>query len=161
MEYKKIVCVICKQQISVSGAAFTSHMRCHVRNAEAIELKHGKKLFFARPDFNITDSEPYAKIGAEPFPGQPKGVWDITDSFKELVAIDPSSYYITSGEAVRKADKLVQDVYALAAKCRSFRDKLKNMKGDKKYLETCREAGRLLVKQKESRGSNINSENEK
>jgi hypothetical protein len=138
--------------ISSGGAASTSHYRSHVRKKEAVEIKRGDKLFFAKSDFSIIDTEPYAKIGMEPLPGQPKEVWDITEALKELVAIDPASYYITSGEAVNKAEKLVQDTSSLAAKCRSFRDKLKIMRGVKKYLETQHEGmgqqSRLLVKTK-------------
>ena len=159
MQYAKVTCEICKQTISKGGAAFTAHMRCHVRKKEAIEYRRGRRLLFVRPDFNIVDSEPYAKLGNEPLPGQPKEVWELPNIKAEMPMIDPAAYFITSGEAVRKADKLVQDVYALAAKCRSFRDKLRQARGDKKYLETSRENGVLLIKVKTPRDkSNINDE---
>lgn len=160
MTYKQINCQICNSLISSGGAALTAHMRCHVRNKEAIEYKQGKKLIFMRPDYNIADHEPYAKLGNDPLPGQPKNVWEIPDIKVEMPVIDPHSYFVTSGEAVKKADRLVQDVYALAAKCRAFRDKLKKTRGAKKYLETTRENGKLLVKCKEPRDRTPKDEEE-
>lgn len=147
--FDKIPCPICKQPISKGGAAYTAHCRMHVRKKEATEYKQGRHLTFLPADSNYIDTAPYAKLGEEPLPGQPKDTWDITDDLEKLTAVNPKDYYITSGEALRKADKLVKDVYSLAVKVRSFRDKLKKAKGSKKYLETAREGNsRLLVKTK-------------
>ena len=151
MQFKKVECAICHQQISSGGAAHTSHMRCHVRKNEAVEYQQGKKLVFLKVDQNITDEFPYAKLGEDPLPGQPKGVWEPPVLDTELAGVIPSAYFITSGEAVRKAEKLVQDSYALATKCRAFRDKLKKARGPNKYLETSRDDRRLIVKVKNPR----------
>lgn len=156
--FKQIECEICKQLISVGGAAYTSHMRSHVRKGEAQEYKQGTHLKFIPNNGQETfiEAEPYAKLGEEPLAGQPKGVWEITDYIKDLSTvtgkgINPLDYFTTSGEGVKKADKLVQDLYSLAVKARAFRDKLKKARGLKKYLETSWEARRLLVKTKEPR----------
>lgn len=151
MHYNKTKCSICNEEISAGGAAFTSHMRAHVRRGEAKELKRKNGLTFMRPGEDITTKEPFAKLGEDPLPGQPKLVWELPDLKTELPAIDPASYFITSGEAVKKAEKLVKDVYALASKARAFRDKLVEARGPKKYLETARDDKRLLIKAKDPR----------
>lgn len=151
--FKQTECVICHQQISMGGAAYTSHMRAHVRKGEATEYKQGSHLKFlvAGGQETFIETEPYAQLGEEPLPGQPKGVWEITKFIHDLKDISPLGFFITSGEGVKKADKLVQDLYSLAVKARAFRDKLKKARGIKKYLETSWEASRLLVKTKEPR----------
>lgn len=158
-EFNKIKCPICEQDISVGGAAYTSHLRSHVRKGEAMEYKSGDHLTFipAKEHSKFIEEHPYAKLGEEPLPGQPKCVWIINNLKVELPAIDPSKYFITSGEAVKKAEKLVKDVYSLAVKTRAFRDKLKKARGLKKYLEATHENGRLLVKSKDKR---VRAENE-
>jgi hypothetical protein len=162
--YKRGKCPICHQETSLGGAAYTSHMRMHVRNEEATEHQRGKKLIFlpmGTSDF--IQKEPYAKLGNEPLPGQPKETWDITDELKSLKAlaenspaiIDPTAYFITSGEAVKKAEKMVSDLYSLALKAKAFKNHLKKARGTKKYLETARENNRLLVKRKDPRTPKI------
>lgn len=152
-EFKKTECTICKQQISLGGAAFTSHMRAHVRKGEATEYKRGKHLLFipSKDQGAFIEQEPYAKLGEEPLPNQPKGVWEVPKLEETLPAFNPASYFITSGEGCKKADKMTKDAYSLAVSCRAFRDKLYKARGAKKYLETSRENGRLLVKTKEPR----------
>jgi len=142
----------------------------HVRLKEAVEHKRNGKLLFLRADQNIIDTEPYAKLGNDPLPGQPKDVWIMPDLKTYLPAIDPHSYFITSGEAVKKAEKLVKDVYALATKCRAFRDKLVKARGIKKYLETVRDpslsnkdletSSGLLIKSKNPRSRKEEDEGE-
>jgi hypothetical protein len=151
--FNKIDCPVCRQKISAGGAAYTSHLRAHVRKSEAVEHKRGTRLLFipSGQQDSFIEAEPYAKLGDEPLPNQPKGVWEVPDLAKTLPAFDPASYFITSGEGCKKADKMTEDAYSLAVKCRSFRDKLYKARGSKKYLETCRENGRLLVKTKEPR----------
>lgn len=152
MKYKTTICIICKKEVSAGGAAFTAHMRMHVRKEEAIEEKANGKLHFRSATENVyVEPEPYAKLGNEALQHQPDGVWDITDSLTDLSAIDPSAYFITSGEAVKKSDKLVSDLYSLAVKARSFRNKLEKARAEAKYLETHRENGKLLVKKKSPR----------
>ena len=150
--FEKIQCVICKEPISKGGAAYCSHMRSHVRRKEAIEYKRNGRLVFLPGDGgSFYDQEPYAKLGDDPLPGQPKGVWELPDIKKELPAIDPAAYFITSGEAVKKAEKLVKDAYSLAVKARAFYKKLVKIRGERKYLETARENSRLLAKCKDPR----------
>ena len=159
MQFNKTPCPICNQPISKSGAAYTSHVRMHVREGKAIEYKRNNKLVFMEAGINITDIEPYAKLGNDQLPGQPKGVWRLPDLKIELPAVDPSSYFITSGEAVKKAEKLVQDCYQLTSRARTFRDKLRKARGSKKFLETVRERDFLLVKGKDPRNKEVNNEN--
>lgn len=151
--FGKTICAICNQPISKGGAAFTSHHRMHVRRNEAVEYRQGRKLLFVSVEAQtkLIEEHPYAQLGDEPLPGQPKGVWDITDTLNELKSVDPKEYYITSGEAVKKAEKLVKDAYALAVKARAFREKLKKARGIKKYLETAHDNNRLCVKCKDPR----------
>jgi len=150
--YETKACEFCGQQTSTGGAAHTSHMRMHVRKGELAEYKRNGKLLFLKADTNITDVEPYALLGNEPLQGQPKDVWQLPEIKDELPAIDPSSYFITSGEAFKKTDKLVKDLYALSIKARNLRDKLKKARGAKKYLELSHtDDKRLLAKAKDPR----------
>jgi hypothetical protein len=151
--FKTKDCEICGNEISIGGAAYTSHMRMHVRKQEAVEFKRGKKLLFIPVDSlsSLIEEYPFAKLAEDPLPGQPKGVWDMTEALTNLEVLDPNSYFVTSGEAVKKGEKLVKDAYSLAVKCRSFLNKLKKCRGKKKFLETAREDGRLLVKGKDPR----------
>lgn len=154
--FDKTECIICKAKISTGGAAYSSHMRAHVRRKEAIELKRNDKLVFMSNNNNYIETEPYAKLGDEQLPGQPKDVWVMPDLDKEFPAVIPSSYFITSGEAVMKAEKLVKDSYSLAVKSKALYKKLLKAKGNKKNLETCRENGLLLIKGKNGRSRKLN-----
>lgn len=149
--FKKTKCQFCDKEVSSGGAAFTSHMRMHVRKKEAVEYKRDGKLSFFKFGVDFVKEEPYAKLGNEPLLGQPRDAWNITADLQALPAVDPHQYFVTSGEAVRKAEKLVQDVYSLAVKARTFRDRLKKARSTKKYLETCRDNGLLIVKRKDPR----------
>lgn len=159
--FKKAKCEICGNDVSLGGAAHTAHMRMHVRKKEAIEHKQGNKLLFLPAQGGeYLNKEPYAKLGNTPIPGQPKDWWDITEALAELRSVCPADYYITSGEAVKKAEKLVQDAYSLSVKARAFRDRLKKTRGIRTYLETAREGGRLLVKAKDPKNKGIPDEPE-
>lgn len=151
--FSKIMCPICNKEISKGGAAYTSHMRLHVRLKEATEVRQKKRLVFlpAKGQNGYVEPPPFALLGDEPLPGQPKEVYELPEISKFLPAIDPAAYFTTSGEAVKKADKLVKDLYSAALTAKAFRDKLIKARGEKKYLETCREDGRLLVKAKDPR----------
>lgn len=151
--FKKVKCKICHKLISTGGAAYTSHMRMHVKKNEAIEFRTAKGLrFMPEEDYrNYIDQHPYALLGEDPLPGQPKGIWEIPSIAEHMPAIDPAQYFVTSGEAVRKAEKLCSDLYSMAVKARAFRDQLKKARGPKMYLETSREDGRLLCKSKDPR----------
>ena len=152
MAYEEGPCPICSKKISMGGAARTSHLRAHVRRGEAKEERSEGKLIFTslidKPKKSYQSMEPFAKLGEDPLSHQQKNVWDATEALADLSAIDPKTYYITSGEGVRKADKLVRDLYSAAVRARSFKRKMEKARGSAKFLETCREDGRLLVKQK-------------
>ncbi len=156
--YETTNCQICNEPISAGGAAFTSHMRAHVRKGEAQEYKRNGKLLFLKNGVSIIDLEPFAKLGLDHLPGQPKDVWELPDIKAELPMIDPSSYFITSGEAVKKAEKLEKDLFALAIKARFLLRKLRKARGQKKYLELARDDNRLLVKAKDPRAKVTNEE---
>jgi hypothetical protein len=109
--------------------------------------------------------EPYAKVVYKPFakgdlcqerePHQPKNVWQIDiDNFNEaLKVIDPRAYFTTSGEAVRKAERLHEDLKAMLAVVGRMKKIFVALKADAKYLETQWENERLLLKQKNPRPS--------
>jgi len=149
--YETTKCEFCQEEVSAGGAAFTSHMRSHVRKNEVNEYKRNGKLVFLKVGSSITDKEPFALLGFEQLPGQPKDVWQLPNIKEDMPAIDPSSYFITSGEAVKKAEKLEKDLFALAIKARFFKHKLKKARGAKKYLELARDDNRHLIKAKDPR----------
>lgn len=147
-----INCQICNLEIK-AGLSLTSHYRTHVRRKEAVEYREGHKLTYvsAEAQAKLIEENPYAQLGNDPLPGQPKCCWDITNMLNSLQAINPKEYYITDGDAIAKADKLVKDCYGLAVKSKYFRDKLIKARGAKKYLETAYEHNRLCVKGKDPR----------
>jgi hypothetical protein len=111
------------------------------------------------------EGEPYAEIVYKPFakgglcqnrsPHQPKGVWhiDIANFHEALKAIDPKSYFITSGEAVRKTETLCTDLKNALQIANRLLTIFKTLKADAKYLETQWESDRLLIKTKNPRPS--------
>ena len=155
MAYDTKNCHICNKAVPKNGAAWSSHMRMHVRKDEAVEETCPKtgRLIFKNPNeaSKYVEMEPYAMLGEEPLKGQPKGVWEITEALNKLPTIDPRRYYITSGEAVRKAEMLTKDAYSLAVKAKSFEKALRKAREEAKYLETQRENSRLLIKKKSPR----------
>lgn len=152
MPYDYAPCDICGRTISKGGVARTSHMRAHVRRGEAKELKHkGRLVFVKTQNGEYEEPEPYAVLGEKPADHQPDGVFDITEALNNLPAIDPKQYFITSGEAVRKADKLVSDFYSAAVRAKVFRTKLEEARASAKHLETQHDDGRLLAKRKSPR----------
>ena len=88
-------------------------------------------------------------------PHQPKGVWELSiDDFHEhLKLIDPKAYFITSGEAIRKTERLCADLHDALNGAKCLLRALKAVKGKAKYLETQWEDNRLLLKQKNPRPS--------
>jgi hypothetical protein len=121
--------------------------------------------------------DPYAKVVYKPFapggsceermPHQPKNVWtlDVENFHENLKLIDPKAYFITSGEAVKKAEKLCSDLKDALQVAKKLVTILKALKSDAKYLETQRDNDMLLLKQKNprptSRISQRRLENEK
>ena len=102
---------------------------------------------------------PYAKLGSDLDTGDVKKIWifpDIARSFKDIQLnetkiIKPFKYYVTSGEAVRKTEVLINDIKELVSynvkSCvieqvtsllidlDEFLTLLINTKGPAKYLE--------------------------
>ena len=109
--------------------------------------------------------EPYAKVVYKPFakgelcqeraPHQPKAVWqvDIENFHEALKTIDPRTYFTTSGEAVRKTERLYEDLKGAMSVVNRMLTIFKALKADAKYLETQWENERLLLKQKNPRPS--------
>lgn len=150
IKYGTESCVICGKKICNNGVAKTSHMRVHVKNGEVREIRRGKGIIFEDTKIPLVyiPPEPYAVLGEEPISPQPKDCWDITKIIRDFKSIKAEDYYITSGEGVRKAEVLVKDLYSAAVKARSLKNKLIKARGKAKYLEVCRENGRILVKRK-------------
>lgn len=94
----------------------------------------------------------YAKIGHDIIRGQQiNNRWEI-DGLDKLKVIDPASYFATNGEAVEKANQLVKDAYSLAQYCSALLRKLRKTRADADYLETKRDAGKLLVRRVYKKG---------
>jgi hypothetical protein len=130
-EYKKrLICPKCDRALK-STSAYTLHV---------------KKCC---PDH--LDREPYQRRQSH----HPKGVWqlDICEFHQSLKVIDPKAYFITSGEAVRKTERLCEDLRDALHAASHLLVVLKTLKKDAKYLETQWESNRLLLKQKNPRPS--------
>jgi len=153
MQFPMIVCKVCNREISTGGAAYSSHMRMHVRNGKLVELKRGNKLLFMTKEelTKLIEMEPYCVLGYESMLKQPKDVWDATESLRQLCPINPRDYYTTSGEAIQKTQKLIDDTKKLLLETKSFLNKLIKSKGQKKYLESSWDDNKLLVKAKNPR----------
>ena len=92
----------------------------------------------------------YPKIGEKPQPDDPAGVYCMI-MHEYLKALDPSKYFVTSGEAIHKAEQLNKDIWALAGKARKFLNELKKARGDAKYLESTWEDGIITLRRKNPR----------
>lgn len=68
-----------------------------------------------------------------------------------LKPVNPSEYFITSGEAVEKSKRLDKDIWKLAGDCRKFLNFMKKVKGKAEYLEIGWEGGVLIMRRKDSR----------
>lgn len=98
----------------------------------------------------ITNDGPYCLVGFDKQDSQPKNIFELKlDQFVDH--IDPHQYYITSGEAVAKAERLEKDMWKVAGQTRALVKLLKELKDDAKYLECTWEDGRLLLKKKNQR----------
>lgn len=65
--------------------------------------------------------------------------------------INAFSYFITSGEAVKKAEQLDKDAWEFAGKCRKLLRALKKARGESMYLEVTYEEGVLVCRKKDPR----------
>lgn len=92
-------------------------------------------------------------------PHQPKDVWqlDLDNFHDDLKSIDPKAYFITSGEAVIKTEKLYEDLERAFHAAKELHHILKTLRGGAKYLETQWDMNRLLLKKKNPRPSSRNS----
>ena len=84
-----------------------------------------------------------------PLKGQVKNKW-----YVDVKDIDVLGYFITSGEAVKKCDKLQHDLSVLAHKARILRDQFIKIRGNYDYLECTHEKGLLLIKRVNRRNHN-------
>lgn len=102
------------------------------------------------------DSMPYAlvindnKILEDRREFHKQGVWQLNVA-DFLKPIDPSRYYVTSGEAVTKARRLEQDLFEAAGDARRLANILQRLRGESTYLETQWYDGKLLVIRKDPR----------
>ncbi len=78
---------------------------------------------------------PYNLLGGEENLDKPKTVWIFPDIANTIPAVDPSKYYVTSGEAIAKTDKLISDLNSTLALAMILKEKLIQARGASKYLE--------------------------
>jgi len=105
-----------------------------------------------KDDGNYTDlnTMPYARVSTDPnrkeirYDNHKKKVWhlEISDFLK---AVDPHRYFVTTGEAVRKARQLEQDLLEAYQKAKLMADILEAVRAPNVYLETRWENGNLLL----------------
>ena len=95
--------------------------------------KHKVKHVIEQPKY--VEPEPFTKLGHNPEPHQPQGVWEI-DVKGSVPHIDPIMYFKTSGDAVIKARRLESDLWKAASAARKFGNLLEKVKDKNKYLET-------------------------
>ena len=101
-------------------------------------------------DFEEMEDTPYAKLGKDKVDHQPRNVFSL-DINEWIDAIDPKSYFITTGEAVMKAEVLEKDLWRAAGNARKLVKALKDAKANNDYLETEWKEGVLLLKIKNRR----------
>jgi hypothetical protein len=98
------------------------------------------------------EPDPYCKIGGKKQLHQPEAIFELVlaDFFKG--PIDPKTYFVTSGEAVRKAEQLEKDLWYAAGQARKLKNLLKVAREKAVYLETEWNAdARLILKRKNPR----------
>ena len=82
----------------------------------------------------------------------------------ELDPIDPNAYYITSGDAIQKAEQLHRDLFSMATKASARAGKLVKLKTADQFAKKCweqvRGVGKLLTALREAKGSNVFLETE-
>lgn len=94
----------------------------------------------------------FCKLGETRKEHQPDGIYQLI--MKEfMMPIDPNTYFITSGEAVAKAERLEKDIWLMAGKARQLKNLLKKARGPAVYLETERglEDQAIILKRKNPR----------
>lgn len=98
----------------------------------------------------MSEIEPYALLGNDPVEGQDKNIVELRLD-DHVGSVDPKRYFITSGEAIAKCEKLESDCKKLLSDVRKLLKALKVQKSDASYLETSWNDGRLLLKRKNKR----------
>lgn len=99
----------------------------------------------------------FCKLGEVRKEHQPDGIYTLI--MKEfMMPIDPNTYFITSGEAVAKAERLEKDIWLMAGKARQLKNLLKKARGPAVYLETERglEDQTIILKRKNPRNKDKN-----
>ena len=81
------------------------------------------------------------------------GVYSL-DVYSFLKPIDPVKYFVTSGEAVAKAQKLEKDLWEAAGMARKMVKALEETRAEAKYLETSWDNGQLCLRKKNPRKKN-------
>ena len=97
----------------------------------------------------------YPRVGETPQEGDPKGVWCLILE-EHLHPIDTTRYFLPTGEATEKMDKLIQDGLDFVKAARKLKRLLVKARADSKYLETGWENGVLVLKQKNLRAPRKN-----
>lgn len=77
----------------------------------------------------------YPEIDEERESHQPKDTYLLIMD-KYLKAIDPNDYYLPSGEAIAKMEALIKDMQEELVKAKELHQKLVDLRGTNKYLET-------------------------
>lgn len=90
-------------------------------------------------------------IGASAMPGV---VIKYAGEF-DLKAIDPSKYFLTTGDAIIKTSVLEKDLFRAAIMARKMKDILIKLKDKSVHLETRWENGSLIVMKKDPRKKKI------
>jgi hypothetical protein len=84
------------------------------------------------------------------------GVFSL-DVYTFLKPIDPVKYFVTSGEAIAKAQKLEKDLWEAAGMARKMVKALEEARFDAKYLETSWNNGVLEMRRKNPRKKSLAS----
>ena len=78
------------------------------------------------------------------------GVYSL-DVYAFVKPLDPRQYFVTSGEAVAKAQKLEKDLWEAAGLARKLVKVLEETRAEAKYLETSWDRGILCLRRKNPR----------
>ena len=79
-----------------------------------------------------------------PIVGEKSPKWRFPD-ISSIQCISPADYFQTSGDALDKTEKLLHDIYSIMGKVCALRDRLKELKGDKPYLQYVPYEGKILT----------------
>jgi len=90
-------------------------------------------------------------------PMQGRNEEHVLDLTKFFVAeeVNPNNYYITSGEAVCKAEQLIKDLQEMLRNAKVLFKHLTDLRGDNKYLETELRDKKIILKVKNPRSMKL------